>query len=145
MPRKGIFDVIETLGISSQELGNKMQYALEHPNTNVDEQKRADDQATRIWTAIRKELIDLSKKGTIKTRFVAEIECLGSGSVSVMYQKQYCKVYKRYDIGKDLDFHKVIFRLAIKAEEYNFSVYPILSKLRGKHSAWCIEFTLAKE
>ena len=143
---RSFIEVIENLGnVSIKDLGTKVANALENPETELEESKRADAQATRIWTAMRKELIELAKKGSIKTRVVAEIEYLGDGKVSIMYNKQYCKVYKRYDIGKQMDFPKVIFGVAIMAEKFHFSMYPVMSRLRGKHSDWCVEFTPAKE
>lgn len=130
------------VGIRAKDLGDKVLNALENPENEAEESKKAEEQAIRIWTAIRKELIELAKKGNIKTKVIAEIEHLGDGKVSVMYQKQYCKFYKNYDIGKQVDFLKVIHRIAILAEKYHFNVYPVMSRIRGKNSDWCVEFTL---
>lgn len=128
-----------------EELNSLVLESLSSPEFDSEASKQVEQQANRIWNEMRKELTDLAKKGKLMTKNVAIIEYLENGRVSVMYQKQLCKQFKMYDIGRKTDFQQVIFRLAILTERYHFNLYPVISRMRGRNVDWCVEFTKANK
>ena len=66
---RSFVEVIEhVVGIRAKDLGDKVLNALENPENEAEESKKAEEQAIRIWTAIRKELIELAKRETSRRK-----------------------------------------------------------------------------